>query len=90
MDRGTDRGVMCQRYLSKCLGVCLCMRERECVYECVQVWKLRPGTSLAGELMKTSVLHMGQISTSVMLVVVADSQTIRVLLPPPPRNPKVR
>lgn len=37
------------------------------------------GTSLAGELMKTSVLNLGQISTSVMLVV-ADSQTFRVLL----------
>lgn len=58
----------------------------ECVCVCVHVWKLRPGTSLAGELMKTSVLDPGQISTSVMLAVVTDSQTLRVL-PPPSLSP---
>ena len=44
------------------------------------VWKMRPGTSLAGELMKTLVLDREQISTSVMLAVVTDSQTLRMLL----------
>lgn len=48
------------------------------------VWKLRPGTSLAGELMKTSVLEPRTISTSVMLAVVTGSQTLRVFPPPLP------
>lgn len=51
------------------------------------VWKLRRGTSLAGELMKTSVLEPRTISTSVMLAVVTGSQTLRVSPPPFPSLP---
>lgn len=78
MDRQRNREmvstpfVCLSRRLSVCAWVC------ESIYECVQVWTLRPGASLAGELMKTSVLDQGQISTSVMLAVVTDSQTLRM------------
>lgn len=75
-DRGTER--WCPSCLSVCPNVWVSAWVCESIYKCVQVWKLRPGTSLAGELMKTSVLDQGQISTSVMLAVVTDSQTLRM------------
>lgn len=67
--------------LSVCLTVCVCM--------CVYVDVCSPGTSLAGELMKTSVPDSGQISTSVMLAVVTDSQTLQGCSLHPQTNCKV-
>lgn len=85
------RGLRGQTDQHRVLFVCLshrCVCVCEVVWilgyfscDCVQVWELRPGTSLAGELKKTSVPTRGHASTSVIKTVVTDSKTLRVLPP---------